>query len=481
MSGTQRKNMKASILEKRKARLLSPELGIAEPAHGGLSYAPFDDRRYSHRKIACLDREPWPGLMRKPAEELLSPDPFAASPFRDGGLAVWDSIAIPHPESSEKGGTIIDAQIQPLAGGNAWLEEFDTKYSHMVGSNQAGLPVRPAGPYVFDLTRMGAMGWMLAESAHALAHLRCDGMCESDAFGPVIRKSVRTALASLLHGLAFGVPVYVGPADDGRATAHPGAFFAVSEFRNPVLQIKKSGFGSPEPDGSCIACLWLYHVEPAPEGFVAKTIGRGLNDEWSGFPAIMAFAGWEGMDAVIHSRTKIGGRNEYHVMHAADMLDPRELKPCIQRGTNHLDMQDWVLVMDWIGSAEWTKLIERTPPLPCRDCYDVNGRTPGMPRKAERGKALELFEKARNECISITERAVVPFEIANCMAMGIRHIPRDVRGRNNRKRRAEAKRAENARKRMETIEAKMRGKLKTPLTENQRKAYNEMKKAEKKA
>ena len=470
-----------TLLEQRLRRLTSPELGITEPA-SYVSYAPFDDPKYSHRKLVSLNREPWQRMSRMDPKMLLSPNPFEKSKFRDG-FAVWDSAALPQPASAERAGPVDGGPIARLTFENTHLQTLEAMFAGMVGTNEHGQPVRPEGLYAFDLTRMGEMGWLFAEAAHALAHLRCDHMEDSPAFRAILQKTMCNALASLLHGCLFGVPVYVGrEAAFGTALAWPATGFSVASVDRPVLQLRKSGWGSPVPDSACVQTLWLRHVEPVPESFVAKTVKAGANDEWSGFPTIMAFAGWDGLDSVIHSRTRIAGTDEYHVMHAGDMLPPERFPELLQLAgwpEAKLEFNDeWVNVPQWIKSKAFLDLVLETPPLPCHDCYIVNTKTPGAPKPPSKfsKRAEEIYEKSRDECIEAARKAAEKKEIGFYFDVRLPRPRREVRLRKNANRRKKFRHEDFEKKKIEKIKAKVSGQIKTPLTEKEREMLKAMKK-----
>lgn len=469
-----------TVLEQRWRRLQSPVLGIDKPA-ARISYAPFDEPKYTHRAKLNLNRPPWVFLLDEEPKKLLSADPFAKSKYRDG-LAVWDSAALPQSSAAEQTGMILNEKVDRLGFENPRLQELETIFGNMVGVNEYDQPVRPQGMHIFDLTRMGQIGWMFIEAAHALAHLRCDHMHDSPAFRPVIQKSMCMALASLLHGCAFGGQVYVGRENAfGTALAQPSTGFAVSDITNPVLQIRKTGWGSLVPDSAAIIALWLYHVEPAPESYVAKTVTRGINDEWSGIPTIMAFVGWDGVDSILHARTKSTGNSEYYVMHAGDLIPPGKLVEALP-----LDIpkpgRDWVDPIDWIHSKDFLELVSNTPSLPCKDCYMINPKTPGAPKRPQTGskRAWDAYEKERNECIAIADKAAEKREIESYAAFDMTRPRRDARKRNNVKRRKAFDQQAAREKKIEKIKAKVSGKISAPLTEKEQELYKTMKKEEKK-
>lgn len=473
--------MMETLLEQRERRLKSPELGIVEPA-SYVSYEPFDEPRYDHRDIINLGREPWGNMMSLNPEALLSPNPFEKSRHRNG-FAVWDSVALPQTAAAERAGTIISEKPAKLTFENPHMQKLESDFATMVGANAYGNPVRPAGLYVIDLTRTGEMGWLFIEAAHAIAHLRCDQMHESPAFRAIIQKTMCTTLASLLHGCLFGVPVYVGRENAfGTQLAWPRVGFSVSDINNPFLQMRKVGWGSPVPDSACIQALWLYHVEPVPESYIAKTVKMGINDEWSGIPTIMAFAGWDGLDSIIHSRTKISRNTEYYCMHAGDLISPERFGDALLLAgwpTKNPELgEGWVNVPTWIKSKEFLDLVAETPCLPCRDCYMINQKTPGAPHRPPETaeKAWKAYEKGRDECIAITRKATVQHEISSYFRARLPRPRREARDKKNAKRRKEFDRKALNQKRIERIKAKVSGQIKTPLTDKEREMLKTMKK-----
>lgn len=471
-----------SLLDQRAQRMVSKELGLAWPAEH-LSYSPFDDVRYTHRKKLNLEKKPWSEMTELPAEKLVTLNPFLPSPHREGGFAVWDSAALPHSLSQESLGCVMGRDPDPLLKDN--LSYFSlVAHLGMVGATQAGTPVRPAGKGLFDLTRMGSFGWFLAESAHALAHLRCDEFHKSEMFRPIIQKAMQEALASLVHGILHQVPVYIGK-NPTEGLAWPRTGFSVSNVYHPAAWVKKTGNGSLVPDETCVHCLYLCHVEPVPESYLAKTVKKCANDEWSGFPSIVAFAGWDGVDSIIHARNGIRQKTEYNVMHAADMLSPELFQEAVNLASETVpwpqNSSEWVNVKNWIGSDSWKALVKNTTPLPCVDCYMINQKTPGAPvhPHSSNPKAIALYEKNRRRCIEITEKAANVNEIACYHRAGMVRPKRDIRRRNNAKRRNSGDRSVSLAKRMKRIEDKMSGKIKSPLTEKQRELYEQMKKEHK--
>ena len=471
------------LIERREKRLKMPEIGIVEPA-SVVSYAPFDESRYPHKARLNLARDPWPSVMQTPATDLLSPDPFARSKFRDG-CAVWDSVAVPQSKGSEQDGVILDDNVQPLTQENTFLQKLRGEYMTMVGCNEHGQPVRPSGLYLLDLTRMGPTGWFLAEGAHALAHLRCDGIrknVEPIAFPFIIRQNMFRALAALVHGILFKVPVYIGPEDpDGRSAAWPATSIAVAPFDRPLMKTNRDNRYCPEPDNACVKALYLYHVEPVPEAYVAKTVKSGVNDEWSGFPTLVAFAGWDGMDSVMHARIGVHGPYTKYISHAQDLIEPQLFPEAIELakkdGVPVPPDGDWVLPSEWLGSEAWLDLVSETPPLPCTDCYAVNSRTPGAPSLKSRSRnAYRAYMEGRNHCIAIAAKAAIEYETNCFLAAGIRRPQHEKRFTSNRKRLNKANRKAAEERRMELVRRKLSGKSKSPLTEGQRKLLEKMKK-----
>ena len=470
-----------TLLEQRERRLKSPELGIVEPA-SYVSYAPFDEPRYEHRAIINLGREPWGSMMELNPEAILAPNPFEKSRHRNG-FAVWDSAVLPQTAAAEKAGTILSGKPSRLTMENEFFQKLEYDFSSMVGANAYGQPIRPAGLYIVDLTRSGEMGWLFLEAAHAIAHLRCDHMHESPAFRVIIQKAMCTALASLLHGCLFDVPVYIGKSDAfGTKLAWPNTGFSVADVNNPVLQMRKTGLWSPVPDSACIQALWLYHVEPVPESYITKTVKPGTNDEWSGMPTIMAFAGWDGIDSIIHARTKISGSTEYYAMHAGDLISPQKFVHALELAgwpNKHPEPETgWVNVPSWIKSKEFLKLVIETPSFPCKDCYMINQKTPGAPKRPPETseKALKAYEKSRDECIDIARKAVVEHEAEFYLAAKLPRPRREIRDKKNAKRRQKFDRELTNSRRIERIKAKINGKVKTPLTEKEREMLKTMKK-----
>lgn len=469
------------VLEQRAERLVSPELGIAEPA-SYISYEPFDDPKYSHRDKLLFGSLQWEELVRRASKDpkaFLSPDPYAKSKFREKGFAVWDSAALPQTAAAEKYGTLFDSDVERLTFRNPHPQYVSSKFDALVGTNLHGQPVRPTGRYIFDLTRMNN-GWLLLEAAHALAHLRCDALHGIDLFRPWIQKTMCRALASLLQGLLFDCPVYIGPKNaDGNPLVWPYADIAVANVRSPVLQVRKTGSWSMAPDEVCTECLWLQHVEPVPESYVAKTVNAGSNDEWSGLPTLMAFAGWDGVDSVLHARTKYVRNVEYHVLHAGDLIDPALYGQAIELCKDPPpDNGEWVSVKSWLGSESWAKLVSCTPPIPCDDCYIVNERTDGAPRmpKSDNPMSWKLYDGNRNECISIAAKAADKAEVLYYTQNNLVRTPRKLRRRNHAKALKDREHARVVAERIERIKAKVAGKVKTPLTEKERELYAQMKK-----
>lgn len=469
--------------ERRRKRLWMREIGLATPA-SYVSYAPFDEPKYPHKARLNLSKEPWAGMTALKPDELLSPNPFARSKLRDG-WAVWDSAAIPQTAGSEAAGTLVGGKISPLTAENPFAARLESEYMSMVGTNAFGQPMRPAGQYMFDLTRMGHHGWLLAETAHALAHLRCDGLAdlETGAFRHIIQKSMCEALASLLQGILWSVPVYVGPDNvSGRSPVWPATGISTAPFDFPTMRVPRE-FGCPEPDSVCVQALYLFHVEPVPESYVSKTVGRKPNDEWSGFPTLMAFAGWDGIDSVLHARVQVSPKSgkTSNVMHVSDLIEPELFKEAVglaaSSGVPGQLNDEWVMPWDWIGSQSWLELVSKTPPMPCRDCYMVNQRTPGAPVLRGTGKKMvDAYEAARDECIATAAKAAVPFETECYLLAKLKRPSRDARVRANRKRFSAAKREKAERARREAVRRKLSGKSKTPLTEGQRKLLERMKK-----
>ena len=132
----------------------------------------------------------------------------------------------------------------------------------------------------------------------------------------------------------------------------------------------------------------------------------------------------------------------------------------------------------WIKSKAFLDLVLETPPLPCRDCYIVNTKTPGAPKPPSKfsKRAEEIYEKSRDECIEAARKAAEKKEIGFYFDVRLPRPRREVRLRKNANRRKKFRHEDFEKKKIEKIKAKVSGQIKTPLTEKEREMLKAMKK-----
>ena len=409
--------------------------------------APFMARSYPYRqKIGSLASEPWLTICDTPAKELVDPNPFALSRFRNSGLQCWDA-AIGIQASDCRKSTVVSMAETPLLKGinDYWTGPATAALEYVGPLGDDGAVLRPEGPWIIDFTKI-PNGWDLLEAAHVLAHMRGDTKRSSK--NSAVQESStaghdQAAVALIAVSLLLDLPLYIGTNDEG-VPAEP-------DFKQYGIEVKSTGrFGMPylrapwanrealRMDETIAMISVAVFTQPHPNGFTSGTLIHTAHDKWCCMPTIAMISGWETVDVITHqplvSSNPMNSKSPVcYGMHPSDMMPPHLLWPYLalgcrsedlrKRGTSRgLPKEDAThkYIDNWLNSEEYAEQWLRTPPLPCRKCMAWNYKSDGKPDKPfgappkpnqlSRHKDWSLYYKEVAAVESIIERSVMDFE-----------------------------------------------------------------------
>ena len=409
--------------------------------------APFMARTYPYRqKIGSLSNEPWLTICDTPAKELIDPNPFALSRFRNSGLQCWDA-AIGVQASDCRTSKVISMAETPLLKGinNYWKGAAAAALEYVGPLGDGGAILRPEGPWLIDFTKIPD-GWRLLEAAHVLAHMRGDTKRNSRSSS--VQESstagwLQAAVSLIAVSLLFDLPLYIGLNDEG-VPAEP-------DFKQYGVEVKSTGrFGLPylrapwanrealRMDETIAVVSVAVFTQPHPNGFTSGTLVHTAHDKWCCIPTIAMISGWETVDVITHQPLVSSDPNNdrrpvCYGMHPSDMMPPHLLWPYLALGCRAEDLANrgharglpveddtHMYVYNWLNSEDYAKRWLETPTLPCKKCmtwnYRADGRPikpfgpPPKPNKLSRNREWSLYYKEVSAVESIIERSVKDFE-----------------------------------------------------------------------
>ena len=381
--------MSDEFINKRRKLLIDSDTGILVPADNNIcKFAPFDHADYYYgNKIGSLINPKWQKLLTMTPSELIEPDPFKQSEYRNG-LKCWDAaIAIPacslrsnRIESLKQVGTIRNIN-------NYWTNEV-VMALRKVGPLQPGKLLRPSASFMVDLVSIED-GWTILEAAHVLAHVRGD----FEKVKPKPRRPInyyfKRTLAELIVSLIFDLPIRIGNyrnKNTGSSDLPYGIYINVTDsFATPYVRIACKNKNALMPDDVIAVIQVALHIEPYPYGFTSGTLNYDLNDRWACLPTIINIVGFEIVDYILHQNIVTSNKQPEYVMHHLDLLPPNFINNYIALGKQHGEFKpdniEWFKFEDWLDSESFRLLKAATPPLPCMDCLMHNYMSEGKPNK----------------------------------------------------------------------------------------------------
>lgn len=442
------------FLSDRRRLMVDGPGGICVPK-SSKCHTPFMGGEYIHRThIPNMNKSPWPELCEGDPRAMIEPDPTAPSRWRPDGYACWDAaMAIP---DSIHATTVLSSStrsIPALRKCNTFWPQYQAMLNRVGRLSPGGPVLRYTGPWTFDLTQMGDVGWRLLEAAHVLAHLRVDakvGKIKSEWHNASYYNQLSSILSELVVGYALDIPVDVSVHNPGMYGYPDMEYYGISvktttdEFE-PKLRMTVSKGDAPYPDKSLIHILTTVHIEPTPfnyEGKEIRTEDYHWHDAFACKPSIVSIVGWESIDVITHQqRIDTAAHGPNYIMPAYDLMSPDTLwlylKLCEKRWGKPVTGDYYGLpardgkrpitsrlayVGEWIkqDNAEYVRLLRRTPPFPCKCCYTTNyndanakrrpsGRMPNE-RKLKGNKHWQEYIKARNKILKLTLKPVVDYE-----------------------------------------------------------------------
>jgi hypothetical protein len=255
-------------------------------------------------------------------------------------------------------------------------------------------------------------GWFLLETAHALAHLRGDPKWEYRKYAHDLTKTAGHfigCLGEVIFCYAYDLPIDVGMRVDGLKAEPDNIQYGIeirtsSRFNMPFIRLPWTSNEAPRIDMTLAVVDVGVYIQPHPYGFTKGTMEVGAKDHWACMPTIVTIAGWEAIDFMTHQTlASVKPSSRYvpvcYTAHPADLLPPDTfwayLELARQARGNPVTNERYRYLDEWMGSEEFAKLIEHTPPLPCRDCIMWNHDAEGKPKRP-RGQRPKRVSKRKN-------------------------------------------------------------------------------------
>lgn len=431
-----------ALLDYRQWVLTESPANICVPSSDLLvvEYAPFCSQDYPYyKRIGSLSADPWHTILGQRPTDLVDPNPFAPSRFRDEGYQVWDA-AIGVPACQHRVSRVISMRDTPI------LRNHNRHWNDIVGPallrvgplGENKKLLRPTASWIFDLTEMDD-GWWILEAAHALAHLRGDTKNSTRYWAKGLSKvgpHIQAYVAEIIVALAYDLPLDVGPRDQGKPAEPDFPCYGIevkssSSFESPFLRAPWTNREALRMDETLAVVSVAIFIEPHPYGFISGTLQHTARDRWCCLPSMAMIVGWETVDVIAHQPLVSSKPSERHVptcygMHAADMMPPDLFWGYLELGrkargpaqTNDRYMYFW----DWVASPQFRRLINETPPMFCKGCLNWNyyaefrperpkGKEPGRAeaRKKHLGNWLRWYSEV-DAIHGIIERSVLDFE-----------------------------------------------------------------------
>jgi hypothetical protein len=423
-----------------------------------VDHAPFMTSHYPHA-VAMGDilGPDWCKVLDSDPRDLIDPNPFTDSRFREGGKQVWDA-AVGIPACEHRISEIVSMSRTPaLRNCNRYWQDVALPALSFVGPLGSGQEIlRPTAPYMIDFTELDE-GWMYLEAAHVLAHMRGDTKRMSKNPGIVPSSTLgkfQSAVAEIAVALIYDMPLYIGLHDEGRP--------ATPDFEDMGLEVKSSSsFGLPmlrapwanrealRFDETLGVVSVAVFMEPHPYGYTTGTLKHSAHDKWCCMPTIAMVTGWETSDIITH-QPLVSGKPEnpdYPICygtHPMDLMPPdllwaylalgmRKRKRALRVDATHMYVNDWIMSPQF--EEEWF----RTPSFPCKGCMGWNHKTEGRPRKppgflpprhkVKSGSPEALYYKEVDLVHGIVENAVKDFEALYYSNRAVRNRVRAARKR----------------------------------------------------
>ena len=381
--------------------------------------APFDGSATYEAIIGSMYEPPWTQIRALPTQHVISPNPFALSAFRASVLtddfrttqyafAVWDA-AIGIPSTSVRDGGVKEIKdVAALRNSNTFWAQSVLPNMRRVGPLGPDRSIlRPAGPCIFDLTRM-ADGAEILEAAHVLAHYRGDDKSIERKYACAMGRTegkLRQAVTEIIFSRAFDLPLDISRKDHDRP-GEPDACFGIeikssTTISSPMIRLPWSGREAARIDETLAVVLTAVFIEPHPYGFTTRSGAATLADRWCCLPTIVIIGGWECVDFITHQALGELPDNPHsptdYIVRVEDLLTPQHLwlymalsqRYCRPDGRSvyptpyeytQLWPERWMYYSDWLKSERYRELRRRTPPFPCKDCYSINRDTEGAPK-----------------------------------------------------------------------------------------------------
>lgn len=373
----------------------------------GIALQPVGSHRQNNRfcehnsvyadNIARIPNEAKSQLCRRDANTIVAADPFAPSLDRPGGSLAWDAafgLDIVHPEFKT---AIARREVRSYLNCNSeWLQQILPSLGRCGPLGPCQTIIRPRGPMIIDFSAM-PNGWALVQAAHALAHHRCDcgAMAKWDpaeSESPP-RPEFHQVVAEMAVGLAFGLPIDVGPRDPHRRThahMHYGIDVqATTRVLAPRVCMPWTAPGGPVFDRTLIVVSVALLLGPPPAVWKHGGDKTTARDAWAGIPSMAVITGFAPVEVLAHGplvtwRTTPDDCVVASMLCAEDLLPASLLHGHIELGRLRGAMREqgsFVNVGEWLASDQLAALLAQTPPFPCRFCMQFDRDCVDAPRE----------------------------------------------------------------------------------------------------
>ena len=392
----------------------------------------FAGTRYEELERRALTYERWQRVHPRSPSELIDPDPFAKSPYREGGYRSWDA-AVRIPDSAWRNSEperLYDLRSIRSCNSQWMTEIYPALRRPMPYPIQERIEI--SAPFTFDLQSM-ENGLEVLETAHVLTHLRGDRLLASSAQKPTdppaLAKLFQRSVAEVIVALAYDLPLDVSdrPVSDYGDTNLPLGISVSSSVwsPNPKLTVAYDGPAMLQLDKTLAVVDVGMVVRGHPQAFDDGTGCHTAGDRFGCMPCLVYIAGWETPEVILHwlIAQSYSDGPRFPAMSPEDLMTPDTFWAYLALGKLHegapTSDDNWKRPPDWMNSNEYLQAYMRTPPLPCKHCLELNKRAeyaPQRPRRPPRGgrwvrdREWKMYVDCVRRIMKIVDGAVVEHE-----------------------------------------------------------------------
>lgn len=338
-------------------------------------------------------------LERVQAEMPVADDPYEPSCIRDGGLKIWDSVYLPVPKAISVN-IRRQRDLASLRSINAEWEKTKEALG-MVGRPDGVHYLRPKGPYILDMMNDDLR---MLQGAHILAHRAYVEPAKDEyTFGQASDIFLRS-LIKLFIARKYGLVINTHPEKyvQDSFSLYGIEVFGSTDLRSPVMVVPTGKTSRLIRDKTVVTVLGSIGIEAHPSQAMKSDKWREIN-KWSCLPTLVALAGWECVDYVMHSEyVEIAGEM-CHAVPCSDLQPISSFDELLQTGKSKFGVPEenaFSMTVDkWFSSDDFANGLSITPTLPCPFCIRINEKAEGVVKRPRTRKPKCSLKEAKTSSI----------------------------------------------------------------------------------